>query len=384
MVQTSQQAAKPAVNAFKIRARYPNTGMQYCQMLSHNKTNNITSFLTTEGKTIFHAPLESERQTMVVFPLESVETTEGDENSVNNWNFSLFEYYSAGDEDKVFGEDSEKKIKNQMIRAAHQFCKTHSYMFVKGKDGNNQNHNLSSTCFFELIEESEDLRNSIDKENKKTEAKNILQQIFQNHEEFIDFCYAYNLADISEGNTDKLYKKCLFKIDINPDEFFAVYNHTQKELLITVRKAMEKVIDEQTNQTLIVENSGYYYMNNEALGATEDEILAYFETHPVKKNHLLQQLGMERNMKVEKKVEGKDEGIELTDAQQRNRKVADENSIQEMGDKISQAFRGYKAGRNANNDDVLNEKLEKIKNDYSKYETVFAEYVEKQRQWNKK
>ena len=103
------------------------------------------------------------------------------------------------------------------------------------------------------------------------EGTRIITEMYEkNHERFLDFCYAYNIQ-VKGKTLEAIYNTAMTKLQFNPFGWEQTLKDSNYDLLSKLRKALEEGVIE------IKDN--YMHFNGEAIGKTEEECIAYFNTN---------------------------------------------------------------------------------------------------------
>jgi hypothetical protein len=187
------------------------------------------------------------------------------------------------EEDEARMVDPELREVNKTTRIAYQFLKEHPEVLVKNAQGENINEHTGTNILFELIEESQIENSQVEKNKKLAEGTRILTEMYEkNRERFLDFCYAYNIQ--VKGKTyEAIYNTAMTKLQFSPMSWEQTLKDSNYELLSKLRKALEEGVIEIKNE--------YMYFNNEAIGKTEEESIAYFNTNESPRKLLYAKVG---------------------------------------------------------------------------------------------
>jgi len=286
--------------------------------------------------------------------------------------FGVFTYVSEEDEAKLPTYERER---NMVLRKAHLMLKTHQACVYRDKTGNDINPNRwGATVAFELVEESQNIKNLNVLNDKITNARTIAKELLEGSKDtFVDFCYAYGLSNVSNTPVEILYNEVCLKISINPDHFISTYESKNNQTLVIIRKSLEHL--KEDNTTLISLLNNVYTMNGDILGDTEDAVVYHLNTHPKVKEYLMLQLGISPDAIVK--------AIELSpvsdhptqsDSKKLHDKGLNEAAVAQMKTKVNFMFNKAK-GAIAKDASKRSDILRALDNDINEKRSVYVEIL---------
>jgi hypothetical protein len=253
---------------FKLVYIYENQLGRVITFSKLNRKTGMYDFINKKGKLYETAELDdNDHKNTLSWALVQSENIQGKPKATRC--FLEKSFYLEEDEARMV--DAELREVNKTNRIAYQFLKEHPEVLVKNGQGDNINEHIGTNILFELIEESQIENNQVEKNKKLAEGTRILTEMYEkNRERFLDFCYAYNIQ--VKGKTyEAIYNTAMTKLQFNPMSWEQTLKDSNYELLSKLRKALEEGMIEIKNE--------YMYFNNEAIGKTEEECIAYFNTN---------------------------------------------------------------------------------------------------------
>lgn len=167
-------------------------------------------------------------------------------------------------------------------------------MIVYGADGKNVNQNKTGDARWEMHDLSE--KSSTDGKRKRLAIKmnNILVETFDsNRTLFIQMCHGIGLSnDIKtyKDDHDSLLNVAAQKMEENPYLLEVVLNSENSEYLLNIRQAI--------GNGTITNTAGSYWIGEDPIGATEDDLVKFFKLNDGK-----YALISEKKLKAEPKIE---------------------------------------------------------------------------------
>jgi hypothetical protein len=246
------------------------------------------------------------------------------------------------------------------------------------------NPNQTGTPLYQLIEETAEVNALVTKNRRAADANAELSHMLElEKERLVDFCYAYGITPIEGVAIERLYNKAVAKATLNPDHFFEILNHKDSKMLTYIERAKLKQIGDDN---LITLKGSQYYMEGEAVGGDEEEMIRFFNRFPRKKEYMLGRLGITPEIAPEvitlPKVE---ESLEYTPMQQNYNERTTNTLETEMKMRVGKLFKDYEKAKAAD-PSKAGELLEKAKADVeklrSKYISIadhFNDYISKKR-----
>jgi hypothetical protein len=287
--------------------------------------------------------------------------------------FGLFSYLPEQEELKM---DVGERQRNLILRKAHLMLKTHMNVAYKDKSGQDINPNRwGATVMFELIEESQNVKNENEYNLKITECRNIAQELFESGGvPFIDFCYAYGMTNIKNTPPEVLFNEINQKIIINPDHFLKVYEEKENQVKILLRKSIEHL--KEDNTTLISLMNGVYTLNGEILGDSEDKAIYHLNSHPKLKEYLQTMLGITPEYSVPEvpTLSPVSDHPVQSDAKKLFEKGLDEQAVKAMKTKVNSMFNSFQT-KSQKEPSKKGELLEKLKQDLEEKKSFYVEIL---------
>lgn len=325
---------------FKVAYLYPSSDTRLFTLEAEDKRGN-RSFISTEGLLWRRTPEKGD--SIATIPLTAVEEFEY-QGQKKKRVYALIKYET--DEKKVKLLSQQEEINNRIHREAHNFIKNHPQVVYKDSaTGNNLNTEQRGNALFELIEESQRIISENEKNIKIAKAMGVASDMFENNKEaFVEFCYAYGIRPVQGVEVQKLFNEVSFKIRNNPNEFFEVYEHEEREMLSLIKRAMQELDGENT--ILYIEND-FWCMNGEILATDEhpfqNPLLHHFKTHPRDKDFLLRKLGITKEVVLEvKELAPVSEEFEDTIQKKSFDAKAHEHKIRKMKATVTNAATKYR------------------------------------------
>lgn len=269
---------------FKICYMYPGTDAKSIEVKTTDKNGSVI-WVDNEGSANYRAMMPGEvAKNYVLMSIEPF-VFQGE---VKKRVYTRVSYLPASEEGTLEGSERSENISNRM---AHDILKQHQHVVVRDKSNSNVNPNQMGLPLFELIEDSVQILADVNKNSRISEAMAIATDMFKNTPQvFVDFCYSYNIKPIDGVPVAILYNEVVAKLMLNPEDFFSVINHKDAITLVLLKKAEQKTGDD--NLGLINQRDGFYYMDGEIIGASEDTAIHFLNTNPSKKDFLLRKLGI--------------------------------------------------------------------------------------------
>lgn len=309
---------------------------------------------------------------------EKYEAIEGGQKVKKARAFGIFSYVSEDKERSI--EDTYERARNRVLRQAHLMLKTHQACVYRDEKGNDINPNRwGASVMFELIEESQNVKNKNAFNDKITEAMNKAKALFEgSHEAFVDFCYAYGITKVNITPPEILYNDICQRIIVNPDHFLKTHDAKDNQMLILLRKGLEEMKDD--NSTLIGLENGLYVMNGEILGDTEEKVVYHLSTHPKLKEYLMLALGITPDVIVDVvNLSPVSDHPVKSEAKKLMEKGMDQAAVSEMKTKLNFMFNKAKGAISkdpSKKGEVIVELEQKIEENRSKYATLLPYYDE--------
>ncbi len=257
--------------------------------------------------------------------------------------YTTLSYYEESVSGQMLkGQPDQVVAKHNLAKNAHLMLKSHQEVAWRGEDGNDKNPNRCGyTVMFEIIEESQNILNQVEKNNKVTEAMALATDMFKNNQkDFIDFCYAYGIRPIKGVPIENLYNEVSFKIQVNPNHFFETMESKDREYKIVLAKAKEFI--EEDGLPLINLEGNLFYLAGEIIGSTEEEVINHLKTHPIQRKYVFSKIGFD--FEVELEVENLplvSEEIVVTKQAKLFKKRVDSARIEEMERAVKYIIKKY-------------------------------------------
>lgn len=193
--------------------------------------------------------------------------------------------------------DESAKTQNIIAREAHNLLIRHQSIVLRMAAGQpNENPNQTGQPYFELRENTKIVRAQIEKDKKIAQAMTTVQELYERPEEFIDMCYGYGIQPIENIPVEVLLNEVNLKIKNNPDHFLKTIAHADAKMLVLVKRGMQATAG---GVELINFENDFFFYRGEPVGQNDEQIVAYFKTHPREKEFLMQQLGIALERVVE-------------------------------------------------------------------------------------
>jgi hypothetical protein len=267
-------------HTFKLVYRYENQLGRIIEFSKLNKKTGMYDFINKKGKLYETAELDdNDHKNTLSWALVQSESVQGKPRTTRC--FLEKSFYLEEDEARI--ADTEQREVNRTTRIAYQFLKEHPEVLVKDASGDNINDQIGTNILFELIEESQIESNQVEKNKKLAEGTRIITEMYEKNEErFLDFCYAYNIQ-VKGKTLEAIYNTAMTKLQFNPFGWEQTLKDSNYDLLSKLRKSMEEgVIENKDN---------YMHFNGEAIGKTEEECIAYFNTNAAPRKLLYAKTG---------------------------------------------------------------------------------------------
>lgn len=251
--------------------------------------------------------------------------------------FGLFSYVCEKDENEI--KDVSERLNNIVLRKAHMMLKTHQACIYRDKTGNDINPNRhGASVMFELIEESQNIQNAVELNNRMSEAMNKAGELLKGDATyFMDFCYAYGIVNVAKSSPEELYNDICQRIIINPEHFLTTFNNKNNQTLVLLRKGLEYLQPDNTTLVSLVNN--IYYMNGEILGESEDVCVYNLNQQPKLKEWLMLNMNIAPDFKAEvvQLPPASDHPVQ-SDSKKLFEKGADEAAVSQAKSKINYMF----------------------------------------------
>lgn len=258
----------------------------------------ITEFIDKAGVLHDRAPVNGEQPARIV--LDTIESYVDAQGQNRKRVYTTLSYFKESASGEMLKDSPDQVVaKHNLAKNAHTMLKSHQEVAWRGEDGNDKNPNRCGyTVMFEIIEESQNILNQVEKNSKVTEAMSIATDMFKNNQkDFIDFCYAYGIRPIQGVPIENLYNEVSFKIQMNPNHFFETMESKDREYKIVLAKAKEAIGED--GLPLINLDGGLFYLAGEIIGSTEEEVINHLKTHPLQRKYVFGKIGAEAEVELE-------------------------------------------------------------------------------------
>jgi hypothetical protein len=186
----------------------------------------------------------------------------------------LIKYFEYENDEAILAKMSQnEREKNILWRNFHDFHKQNPDMIVYGADGKNANQNKTGDARWEMHDLSE--KTSTDGKKKRLAIKmnNILTDTFDtNRSLFIQMCHGIGLSnevEMYKSDHDALCNVAMQKMEENPYLLEIILSSENSEYLLNIRQAIGKGIISNT--------AGSYWIGEDPIGATEDDLVKFFK-----------------------------------------------------------------------------------------------------------
>lgn len=209
----------------------------------------------------------------------------------------LIMYFSyegdASVREKMSNTDRER---NERWANFHQFHQLNPDVDVIASDGKSTNKNKVGDARWEMHDLSEKGISDNDKKRLSLKMGNILIDAFDNDKQlFVQMCHGIGMsADVSTYGTDysSLFNAASDRVSENPYLLEALLSSENVDYLLDIRQAIGKGV--------ISQSSGSYWIGQDPIGATEDDLVRFFKVNEGKYALISNK---KLNSKAEKKIE---------------------------------------------------------------------------------
>ena len=368
---------------FKVAYLHWGTQSRVLDLVKIDKIGN-TTFIDKAGS-VHERPLgASETPHRIV--LSRVEMLTDSQGKERKRVYAELSYYTEESSGQVFKTLSDiEKAEHLVNKNAHELLKSHQCVAFRDETGNDINPNrIGFQVNFELIEESQQILNKLNKNMLIQDAWEIAKDAYTNNQtDFIDLCYAYGIRPIEGVEIEKLYNEVTLKISINPQHFLDVYSDKNREMKVAIAKAIQ--LEDESRNPLIKIDNDMYYMAGDILGSDVDAVVHYFNTHPKAKEYLFAKLGIKKEIEVAvTNLPPVQEKIELTPQAKIYKTRVDNGRLEEMERSVKVEIRKFKDSikKGTKKEDAmlsLEESLGKKRGNFADVVEVFDEFVEKEK-----
>lgn len=353
-------------------------------VLKSQDRNGAVEWIDRSGS-VYHTPPPPEAKPAILNlnSTETYEVIEMGQKVAKKRVCGYFSYVPESESGKI--ENVADRTQDTIHRQAHMMLKTHQSCIYRDSTGNDVNPNRwGATTMFELIEESQKILDEVQLNDKINEARQKAEDLYKgSRESFVDFCYAYGLTKVNKTASEVLYNEICQKIIINPDHFLKTYDDKNTETVILLRKALE--FEKEPSVSLVSLLNGYYQMNGEILGDSEDKAVYHLNMHPKLKEYIANTIGSPLSFKAEvKELAPVSDHPYISEAKRLQVKALDEQAVKLMKTRINAMF--TKANNDISKDptrrgeilEALKAKLEEKRGDYVTVLPYFDEHVAEQ------
>lgn len=325
-------------HTFKLLYRFDNQTGRTIVFCRRDKITGNYQFLDKKGAAYEVAEYKDEHvKNTMSWSLAQVENIKGTKNT----RCFVEKSYVPEDLEKRMTNPDER-LNNKITREGHAFLKRHPEVIVKNKNGENINIMIGANPLFELIEESEIEQNELDKNKKKTEGGKVITELYEkSRDQFLEFCYAYNIQ-VKGATLEQLYNKAMYKLNVNPFEWETVLKNSNYELISKFRKGWEEGLISLTN--------GYYEFNSEVIGKSEEECIKYFSLNESPRKLLYAKLGYATPEQL----------VEVKETPAVSKRNISDATMKKMTDRITKALKIM-------DDEIRAEELDLIRNAFREY-----------------
>lgn len=186
----------------------------------------------------------------------------------------LIKYFEYENDDAILAKMiPTEKEKNILWRNFHNFHKENPDMIVFGADGKNTNQNKTGDARWEMHDLSE--KTSTDGKKKRLAIKmnSILTETFDsNRALFIQMCHGIGMSSdvaVYKDDHESLLNVAMQKMEEIPYLLEIILNSENSEYLLNIRQAIGKGTIKNT--------AGSYWIGEDPIGATEDDLVKFFK-----------------------------------------------------------------------------------------------------------
>lgn len=293
---------KANVEVYRLRTLEKSENAPFIRLLSMNVSRNMYEYVANvDGNygVFYGTPNEQHEQNIVNFYFNMPTDQKG---SRYIWNYDL---PVATDEYLLFlGENLDeagltaRDYRNN--KHVINLLKSHRQVIWKQGGNINKNNNIKSDIVsFELINTT---ANTIEKSKLEDLAIEAAYQLKkwreEDHQTYLNFCYLWGIKSIETFTHEALSSAITASVKANLTKYKEVLGWIGDEIRINVSKGVYTLAKNSTSEIIPKENN-YYTFNGELAGATVEEVVNYFKTHPQAYTLLKNILGIKENVEVE-------------------------------------------------------------------------------------